>query len=276
MAPKKPPPVKPKVEQPKAPEVPKLSKEELLDRDRWERVVDMARKGRVEALKNFIDKQMTEEQATKVDWLGRLPSWMQESKASPTLLHVAASNDQPDMVRWLLVDRRTNPTLAFSMTGEQSSDGNGTLPPRTAYECASSKGVRNVFRRVYADHPDWYDWQNDARVPSQLTEEMEAAQNAKENERKNKLKDKLREKAAAREKVQKEEMERAKLEAEQEARRREEERRMSTSTAPRRLGGAAPRAVLEQTQLKGLSEEAKMRIERERRARAAEARLQGR
>ena len=262
----------PKPDLPKAPEIPKLSKEEMLDRDRWERVVDMAKKGKVEPLKAFLEKQRTEiAEADPKAWIGRLPDWMEDSRTSPTLLHVAASNDRPEFVRWLLIDMQVDPTMAAFSKPDNEYFG---LPVRTAYECASSRGVRNVFRRAFADYPDTWNWLNDAHVPSQLTEEMEATQSAKKNERNSKLKEKLRERAVEREAEQIAELEKQRSQQEAETRRKDEAKMMSNSTTPKRLGGAAPKAILEQTQLKGLSEEAKMKIERERRARAAEARLQ--
>lgn len=285
MAPK-PAPAVAKPEQPKAPEVPKLSKEEVLDRDRWERVVDMVRRGRLDALKAFVEKQSTTSEGEKKEWTGRLPLWMaEEHRGLPTLLHVAASSDQPDVVRWLLEEQRVDPT---STSASASSDGqNGQAEPpsapaaqRTAYECAASRNVRNVFRRSYADHPDWCDWHTAAKVPSPLTEEMESTQAEKgKTAHKVNLKQKMRERAAEREREAEVEAEKQRAVAEEEEKRRAAAatgQASSGGTGPQRLGGAAPRAVIEQTQLKGLSEQAKMRIERERRAKAAEARMAAR
>ena len=267
MTPKKEPVRQPKPEQPKAPEAPKFTKEELIERDRWERVLDMAKRGRLDALKSFIEKQATDT-AESHKWTGQIPTWTEESRASPTLLHIAASNDQPDVVRWLLEEQRADPTLSAS------SEMN-VPPARTAYECASSRSVRNVFRRSYADHPDWWDWQGAARVPSQLTEEMEAQQSDKKTAHKTNLKQKMKERAAEREAEKAAEAEKARLAEEAERKTKEAERASTPTSGPQRLGGAAPRAVIEQTQLKGLTEQAKMRIERERRAKAAEARMAG-
>lgn len=252
----------PKPDQPKVPQAPRLSKEELLERDRWERVVDMARRGRLDALRGFIEKQSAEGSASQ-DWSGLLPDWMEEQRTSPTLLHIAASSDQPEVVRWLLEDRRADPTLASS-----------SPPMRTAYECSASRAVRNIFRRLYADHPDWWEWQTAARVPSQLTEGMEAQQaDSKKTAHKVGLKQKMKERAAEREAERVMEAEKQRLAEEAEQTRKAAERAAAPNIGAQRLGGAAPRAVMEQTQLKGLSEQAKMRIERERRAKAAEARM---
>lgn len=262
------PPIAP-AEKPKEPAVPKLSKEELFQRDKWERVVDMAKRGRIDALKGFVEKQ-AEAGSESTNWLGELPLWMDESRASPTLLHVAASSDQPDLVRHLLVDARVDPTLSAFTHPEDS-----ILPVRTAYEVSASRAVRNVFRRAYSDYPDWYDWpaSSGARVPSPLTEEQDTAQVQKNKERKNKLKDKLKERQLEREAELKVQEEKDRAAAEEQRLKDEKARRADERRLPARLGGSAPQKVKEQTQLKGLTEEQKMRIERERRAKAAEARL---
>ena len=260
-------PAQPQVIAPK-PEVPKLSKEELLFRDRWDRVLDMVKKDKVEAFQGFLEKQSAESQEADT-WTGRLPLWTPEHSSLPTLLHYAANNDSPEVVRFLLAERRVDPTLRiFDETASQDS----SLPvPRTAYECAASRSVRDVFRKVYADHPDWWKWEEDAKVPSMLTEEMASAQGTKKAERKNKLKDKLRERAAEREQERAIEEAKRKQEEQEEARRAEEKRRATPQSGPQRLGGGMrpPAAALA-----GLTEEAKRRIERERRLRAAETRAQ--
>lgn len=299
------------------PEIVKLTKEELLERDRWERIVDMVKKGRLEVFKSFLEKQQIHHDNNNNDeddenstsnnsnstknWIGKLPDWMEEAKTCPTLLHVAASNDQPDLVRYLLIDQKADPTLsAFITTASSAPDSSLSadeipslittttttrtlLPPsRTAYECSASRSVLNIFRRAFADNPTRCDWINQARVPSPLTEEMESLQINKKNERNSKLKDKLKERQLERERdnerlLQEEKENLMRIEQEEKIRREKEEaKKLSNSKTPKRLGGAAPKNVLDQTVLKGLSEEAKMRIEREKRAKAAEARLQGR
>lgn len=268
MRPKKPVVAAQKPVQPK-PEVPKLSKEEVLLRDRWERVLDMVKRDKVDTLQGFLDKQSADNSESV--WTGRLPEWIPERRLLPTLLHYAASSDSPEVVRFLL-ERRVDPTVKDA---EVDATERTSVTPRTAYECAASRGVRDAFRKAYAEHPDWWRWEEEARVPSMLTEDMAAAQNAKKAERKNKLKDKLKERAAEREQERAAEELRRQQEEEAEARRAEEKRRAAPVSGPQRLGGGSihsrgpPAAALG-----GLSEEAKRRIERERRLRAAEARAQ--
>lgn len=245
------------------PVVPELSKEELLMRDRWERLLDMVKRDKAEVLSGFLERQSGAD-----SWTGFLPKFRPECRSSPTLLHYAASNDSPEVVRYLL-ERRVDPTLVA--TGEDEREKASTALSRTAYECAASRAVRDAFRKVYAEHPDWWKWEEEAKVPSMLTEDMAAAQNAKKADRKNKLKDKLRERAAEREQERAVEEERRRNEEEAEARRAEEKRRATPASGPQRLGtGSRPPPAA----LSGLSDEAKRRIERERRLRAAEARAQ--
>jgi hypothetical protein len=235
----------------------------------------MTRKGRLEALIAFearhpsaagvgsdgevaVDKEAT--------WTGRLPEWLDESKTAPTLLHLASQHDQAEVVRWLLFEKRADPTVAAG-------------GPKTPYELASSRTTRNVFRRCFAEHGDWWAWEVEARVPSALTEEQESEQKSKNKDRKGRLREKMAERQ--REKEVQAELEAAK-EAEEAAKREEVERKKRESESPlsrrgpQRLGGGPPRALgsaAARVDEAGLSEEARRRIERERRARAAEARL---
>lgn len=50
---------------------------------------------------------------------------------------------------------------------------------RTAYAVASSKAVRDAFRRAMAAAPEQWDWAA-AGVPSPLTDELEATQQEKQ------------------------------------------------------------------------------------------------
>lgn len=292
----------PKVIVPK-PAVIKLSKEEEVERDRWTRLVDMARRGKVEALSAFLDKYGPElEQGGQgVGW-GRLPSWMDESRTLPTLLHVASAGDQPEMVRYLLVNKRADPTVAASLptpvpalspaTSALSvsqvappASASPTRPIFTPYELAPSKATRNIFRFLTLSNPTWWDWTGSgptgARVPSGLSEEKEIEKEGKAQEQRDRLREKQLERErdhAAKEAVV--------LAAQVEEKRLQEAAEIAelfrtkksnlAPTGPRRLGGGIPRAVeTRDASTAGLSEAARMRVERERRARAAEARFGG-
>lgn len=309
IAPRPKPTIAPPKAAPPKPAVIRLTKEEELERDRWERLVEMVRKGRVDNVATFLDKYGPELEQPGA-W-GALPSWMEEAKVTPTLLHVASAADQGEMVRWLLVEKRADPTLEASVIPGttsineqlQSTEGNlavtatdyaqpqpattGPAFARTPYELAPSRLTRNVFRLLVTSNPDWWDWTGSgptgARVPSGLDEEKEAEKENKARERRDKLRLQLKERDAAREKAAAEEREREeKAKAEKVA--REEAELVRTrgnavrASGPQRLGGAAPQRMLErraEAAGEGLTEAQKMRVQREQRARAAEARLGG-
>lgn len=209
------------------PSVPKLSPEEEAAADRQRRLVDMVQKGRLDALRSFLQRYPT---------------------TDPSLLGIAASSGQEEIVRHLL-------TSGFDPTS--SIDG------KKAYDMASTKGVRNVFRRVAFDEPSKWDWKA-AHVPSGLSEVAEAEQGAKKSERRRGMREKMKERAAARSEVQ--------SEAEVEEKEKSEEKASGFASlglpGPQKLGGRGGEGGLA-----GLSPEMRMQIERERRARAAEARF---
>ncbi|GAA93705.1 uncharacterized protein L969DRAFT_96773 [Mixia osmundae IAM 14324] len=274
IAPKpKPKPVESKVT-PK-PVEPKLSSEEIEHRERWQRVVDMVHKGRLDALCQFIARHQAkpETNAAGVDYLHDLPGFLKESATATTLLHLASQADQPEIVRWLLYEQRADPTLAASLSQHHTHRA-----PQTPYELARSKETRNVFRVCYYEHPDWWNWSasDGARVPSALDSAAEQLHKAREQDRLQALRDKAQAKEAARQKEAAAEAARQ-AEADAETVALERAKVLATpSVKPRRLGGGPP-AKLERARNNdaGLDEAARMRIERERRARAAEARLAG-
>ncbi|KDE03388.1 hypothetical protein MVLG_06106 [Microbotryum lychnidis-dioicae p1A1 Lamole] len=277
-------------------EPPRLTKEEELERDRWERCIDMVKRGKIEALSVFLDKYGPELESSsgggQNGW-GSLPEWMAESKSLPTLLHIASASDQAEMVRWLLVEKRADPTLRPSTNHRPSAVPEGedetedTTPAstttkglQTPYEHAPSRTTRNVFRGVMAEHPEWWDWAGTsvggARVPSALDEQKESEKDQKARERRDKLREKQKERDAAKgliEKRKKDEEDRVLEEAKEKARKEAERRGITPAVnkGPQRLGGvgggrqAPPGADLSEVQ--------RMRVEREARARAAEARL---
>lgn len=206
-----------------APVVPKQSPEEEAKQARLKRIDEMIRKGRLEALRPMWEKYA--------------------SDFTPLHLSTAASSGQEEVLRFLLVEAKLDPTIAVE----------GKIP----YDVSSTKGVRNTFRRVAYDNPTMFDW-TAAHVPSGLSEEAEAAQNQKKADRRKGMREKLKERAATRQ-VEEEEVVVAPTPVAQ---------LPPTNGGPQRLGGAAGVAGLG-----GMSSEMRAQIERERRARAAEARF---
>ena len=213
---------------PAQPAVPKLSPEEEARQSRLKRIDEMIRKGRLETLKPMVEKYPADFDVSQ--------------------LAAAASSGQEDIVRYLLLDAKIDPAGA---------DDNG----KRAYDLSSTKGVRNVFRRVAHDNPDLFDW-TAAKVPSGLSEEAEAAQEKKKSDRRKGLREKMKERAVARG-----EPEPLEMEQELDTKPAVQIPAPTNRTGPQRLGGAAGVAGLS-----GMSQEMRQQIERERRARAAEAR----
>jgi hypothetical protein len=162
---------------------------------------------------------------------------------------------EEDIIRFFLEEARVDPTIPI--------DG------KRAYDLCSTKGARNVFRRVRFDHGDWWDW-DAGHVPVGLSEEAEARQDERKAERRRGLREKMKER------------EKAKTEAEAQAQGQEMEQEKETGSAqggfaqlglptsssgPQKLGGRGTEG------LAGMSGDMRMKIERERRARAAEARF---
>ncbi|KAG6890979.1 hypothetical protein C0992_011738 [Termitomyces sp. T32_za158] len=259
--------------EPEKPKPVKLTKEEELLREKWSRLLEMVTKGRLEPLKTFWEREGSKLGSIDV----RIPEWTGERRA--TLLQVAVQAGHEDVVRWFLDEALADPTIPVpnpkfddpddADDGGNRSDASDTpksLPKgsrRTAYDLARSKGVRDVFRRCAAIHPDRWDWLGAGRVPSTLSLQMEQVQEEKKKERRKGLKDKVRER---------------------EAREREREKERTPSPPVKetpkpsipqsnsmfnRLGGSSGAGE----GVAGLTPEMRAKVERERRARAAEARM---
>ncbi|KAF8323503.1 uncharacterized protein EI90DRAFT_3076857 [Cantharellus anzutake] len=273
-----------------------LSPEELAARIKWRRLLDMVRKGRVGPLQKFWNILTTTDGAGVLDAGDsaantRIPTWLRKEegkRCGATLLQAATAWDQEEVVRWLLLELRADPTIGVpsalvreedAKTNSASDDETSNYAHRKAYNVARSQNVRNVFRRAAHAHPEWWDWlgkgSHGAGVTSVLDPEKEAVEN-READRKRGLKERMmeRERAAAakaaeeQERLEREEAERVKKEAEAAAAAKAANRK-----GPQRLGGPAGGGIIENVSSASMSPEMRARIERERRARAAEARL---
>jgi len=234
---------------------------------------------------------------------GSLPGWLWEEEGKGkegTLLMVAVVAGQEEVVRWLLEEKKMNPTVAVptftskasttttssgaliqSTTKEEESkpededaskEGTASTPPfRTAYDLSPNRSIRSVFRRTAHTHSELWDWTSlspgGARVPSGLSAEMEEDQNAKKGERRKGLKEKM----ASRKK--KEEVEELEVEPTVVVEKEKKVVPAGRVGGPQRLGGAVEGVGGTSGSLNGLSPQVRARIERERRARAAEARM---
>ncbi|KAF8196726.1 hypothetical protein K438DRAFT_1718384 [Mycena galopus ATCC 62051] len=253
---------------PPAPEKPKpvkLSQEEEILREKWSRLLEMVSKGRLEPLRSFWDREG--QSLGGVDT--SIPDWAGEKRA--TLLQVAAHAGHEDVTSWLLETLRADPTvdvpLAKGGEPEESDSGEASDSPkplkgtrRAAYDLARTRAVRNVFRRCAGAHSDWWDWFGAARVPSGLSREQEEEREEKKKVRRKGLKDKVKEREAKAKPA---------AEPEPEVQPARQEQKVRNPTGPRKLGGASGAAE----GIAGLTPEMRAKVERERRARAAEARL---
>ncbi|KAG2129227.1 uncharacterized protein EDB93DRAFT_1234588 [Suillus bovinus] len=248
----------------------RLTKEEEIYREKWYRLLDMISKGRSEPLKSFWER----EGASLGGVDAPIPEWTEDRRTS--LLQVAVQSGQEDVTRWLLYELHADPTIVVPSLGvHQETAANesdaSNVPPlqgtgsrRTAYDLARTRAVRDVFRQCAGDHPDWWDWFGAARVPSTFNKEKEEARDEKKKQRKKGLREKMREREA-----RERERESKQSDIDDEQVETKSELRSQDPTAPRKLGGssgAADRVV-------GLTAELRAKVERERRARAAEARL---
>ncbi|SNX86463.1 related to VMS1 - component of a Cdc48p-complex involved in protein quality control [Melanopsichium pennsylvanicum] len=271
----------------------KLTEEEQAERTRWTRLVEMVSKNRTEALMTFLNKNEQDMFHGSIDM--RLPDWLlgqvvDEAGASApgsrlvpaTILQLAAEAGSEGVTRYLLEEKHADPTLATERLGElrrrfsspsAPQEEAGEVAHRTAYDLCSTKEVRNVFRRMMAEHPERCDWGTmtvgGARVPSALTEEMQDTHASKQKDRRAAMREKARERAnkAAEKEAAKPPQPEEEVKVEQQK---------SSHQTTNRLGGTnvAPRALLQQRdEQQGLKPEIRARIEREKRARAAEERM---
>ena len=246
---------------------PKLSKEEELMRDKWTRLLDMAIHGRLDALKDFWEREG--KSLGGID--ARIPSWTGVKVA--TLLQYATQGGQEEITEWLLNAGHADPTIMVpseaAVTGQDPLDGDlETIRTtrgshRTAYDLASSRALRDVFRRNAGAHPEWWDWLGAGHVPSVLSQEMEEEREEKKKVRRKGLKEKIKERESR-------EKERAsQVEEVVDVPVLEAPTLPGPNNGPRKLGGSSGSADA----VAGLTLEMRAKVERERRARAAEARL---
>ncbi|KAG0248210.1 hypothetical protein BG011_000341 [Mortierella polycephala] len=232
------------------------------------KLIELVKKGRTDAMSNHLLKYGMDPSQL----LPLTSSTEYDIRRTPTILHLASHHGQAQVVKCLLEKHHVDPTTTTvsaarnSLTETETEAETGEDPSSlmvgtnsfTAYDVAKDKETRNAFRRAMALFSNDWDWVGLAHVPSALTPEMEAEQERKAKEKTRKL-----------------------LEAERERKKTRETNRpatpvgnsgassSSTSTAsPLAKNLASVSAAHSQ-----LSPELRMRLERERRAAAAEARM---
>ncbi|TGO48788.1 hypothetical protein BOTNAR_0459g00090 [Botryotinia narcissicola] len=175
---------------------------------------------------------------------------------APTPLHLAASLNSRLLVEGLLLKGNADPTI-------KNGDG------KTAFELCGERSMRDAFRvcRYELPSPKGYTWEN-SNVPSGLSREEAGKRDAREKEEDNKKK--MEEKRIDDERLAKEEEE------------RERERNLkgggkfSSRGGKGKIVGAGVQASGQEKrdqEMRNMTPEMKMRVERERRARAEEKKI---
>ncbi|KAI9016929.1 hypothetical protein BC832DRAFT_588221 [Gaertneriomyces semiglobifer] len=197
------------------------------------KVIDLCKRGKPEPLKSVLQAHR------ELDLTVRLPEDMGTS-----LLHIATSGGSTEIVD-LLLSMGLDPTVA--------TDKKKLRP----YELATSKDVRDTFRRFVYRNPNKWDWK-ESRIPGPLTPEMEQQQKEKEAAKKKKQKEKQKAYKAAKETA-------------------EPESPPSpppiTVTASKSKKSGITKLTTTERQATGMTPEQRMRLDREKRAAAAEARI---
>ncbi|KAJ9603438.1 hypothetical protein H2200_012216 [Cladophialophora chaetospira] len=222
------------------PQTPKLNKEEEAAQFHTSQLHALIRRSKAPAVLLYLSKN-----ELSPDFAFFPPS---EYHHAPTPLHASASTNSPALVLALLTKAKANPTVK-----------NGDS--KTAYEIAGETKTRDAFR--VARHQlgeNTFDW-SAAHVPSPLSQEEADSKNAQE-------------KAAS----DAAEAQRRKADLEkihQEEAKRNVNRIERTAGPGKTLAAAVEKTGAEkrEEETRGLTPELRMRLERERRARAAEERL---
>ncbi|KAL3452846.1 hypothetical protein BJX65DRAFT_264931 [Aspergillus insuetus] len=227
---------------PKPQQKPKLSKEEEAIIMHTTQIQALIRRSKVPALMSYLTKNSIPSSFTFQ------PSDIQQNFRCPTPLHLAANLNSPAVVTALLTKANADPTSA-------NSEG------RTPFELAGDRATRDAFRvaRHGLGEAKW-DWEA-AKVPSAISKSD--ADSRSQRERQTAEEEESTRRKAELERLRKEEAEQAVLQA--------------SRRGGRALGGVAGVEKTAQEkreeEMRGMTPEMRMRLERERRARAAEERI---
>jgi len=165
---------------------------------------------------------------------------------SPTPLHLAASLNSPAIVHTLLVKAGANPL-------EKNENG------KTPFDHAGDRATRDAFRvaRGELGESRWK-W-DEAHVPAAITKKEAEARDKRDKEE------------AERQEKERRAIERQNIKDQDKD--QEQKRRTKGALGGTALGGPQTGLSIREEQTRGLSAEAKARLEREQRARAAEERI---
>lgn len=234
-------PAPPKPKAPSKPAAPKLSEEEETALLHTTQLQALIRRSKLPALLSYLKTNDLDASTFRFH-----PADTQQNHHAPTILHLAAAQNSAPLVSGLLTRANADPT-------QPNADG------KTPFDLAGDRATRDAFRvaRSELGEAAW-DW-DAARVPAALKRE---------------------------ESEQRAERERKEEEAKERERRKAEEQRLERE-GPNVVGGgggAARRNILSggkpmtaqekrEEEARGLTPEGRMRLDRERRARAAEERM---
>lgn len=223
---------------PAKPVTPKLSEEEETALLHTNQLQAFVRRSKLPALLSYLKNNHV-----KADFIFQ-PADSQQNHHAPTPLHLSASQNTAPLVSGLLLKAGADPTL-------KNKEG------KTPFELAGDRATRDAFRvaRDELGEQKW-DWES-AKVPPA----MKRAEAEKREERE-------------RREIESKESERKKAE---EARLKLEGPKVTERTSKTKgiLGGGVQKTAQEkrEDEARGLTPEQKMRLDRERRARAAEERI---
>lgn len=211
-----------------------------------EKLLELIKQNKTTVTLAYIEKHMN------LPLSGLLPQELSDQEDLyhyPTILHVVSNmGGASDLVKDLLIKHDADPTI-ISEAG------------KTAYEVSKDKETRNTFRRCMCDYPNKWNWLEDARVPSPLTEKQLQDQEIKDKKKF----------AKEQEKKRLIELERQRIQDAREA--KQDELKFEKLQATRAKNYMLPIVNSEVINTSNMTPEARMRLEREKRARAAEERM---
>jgi hypothetical protein len=222
------------------PQKPKLSKEEEAALLHTSQLQALIRRSKVPALMSYISNNSIPSSFTFT------PADLPQNFRCPTPLHLAANLNAPAVVTALLTKAGTDPTAI-------NNEG------RTPFELTGDRATRDAFRIARHDlgESKW-DWEA-AKVPSAVSKAE--AEGRAEKERKTAEEEEAARRKASLDRLKREEAEKA--------------AQPRTTKSGGRTVGAVEKSAAERRdeETRGMTPEMKMRLERERRARAAEERF---